>query len=282
MKIGEYELFQLVLERFRLDGGAMFGAVPKTLWSKCIAADENNRIPMVTRILILKSDQRLVLVDLGCGRKWSNKLSEIYAISPVTVPAVHEIFPQATDVILTHLHFDHAGGISYLDQTGQLQIGFPKAKIYLTQSNLDVARNPGRRERGSYLAENVEPLLRAQLDFTKDGQEILPGISVVVVNGHTRGMQYVLVRDSAQTLVYVTDLIPTAHHVAIPYVMGYDLSAEVSMAEKELFLQAASKNNWWLMFEHDADTCLAKVQLDERASFVVCEKRELPLFPLIK
>lgn len=250
MQIGPYEIESIVLENFRLDGGAMFGAVPKTLWSKRIEPDELNRIPMVTRVLLIKSKSRVILVDTGCGDKWSEKLRGIYQIENIC--SLSELNLGVTDVILTHLHFDHGAGL--VASSGELT--FPEATLHINASHYEHALSPGVREKASYLPENILPLKQASLNLTKDGDELFPGIKVYQSDGHTKGMQWLTIEDpeglNEDVLAYPSDLMPTRAHMDIPYVMGYDLNAELCMKEKTQFLSKAKEGGWSILFEHDS------------------------------
>ncbi len=273
-----YDISTLVLERFRLDGGAMFGSVPKTLWERRIAPDDKNRIQLATRIMLLKGHGHSVAVDLGCGIKFGEKERGIYAIEPLSAAPLGEQLAAArpdlgplTDIILTHLHFDHAGGITTSAAEGQLALTFPEARVHLQRINFELAQKPGPRERASYLPENVLPLSRAKLNLLNDGEQILPEIIGHVANGHTRGLQWLQIGTGMGAIAYPSDLIPTAHHLAVPYVMGYDLCAETSMNEKEKFLVQAVAERWRVVFEHDVDTAASTVRIDDRGNFTLDE-----------
>lgn len=272
MNIGKYQLSAIVTENFALDGGAMFGSVPKTLWSKTIVPDEKNRIPMACRVLIVRTGERTVLVDVGCGSKWSAKERDIYAIEPQLSKPLAEQVPGVTDIVLTHLHFDHAGGISERGEDGELRLTFPRARVYCSRRNYDHARSPGIRERASYLADNIAILEQADLVLTDDGDEVLPGLSLHQSHGHTHGLQWVKVSAGGATAVFPSDLMPTAHHVPLPWVMGYDLCAETTMREKEQFLAAAAEEEWAVVFEHDRDTAAGIVGRDERGRYQLKSK----------
>lgn len=266
-KIGEYSVSVVETHRFRLDGGAMFGAVPKALWQKAIPSDERNRIQLVTRLLLLRSPERFVVVDLGCGRKWSEKEADIFAFEPLHQRPLHELIAGVTDVVMTHFHFDHAGGVSYIDQSGELQLSFPQASHYVQASHWDYARRPNPREKASYINSNISPLERAKLVLTEDDQEILSGIRVLKFEGHTHGYQGVVVSDGKNTAAFPSDLIPTAHHVPVVWVMGYDLCAETTVREKQAFLRRAADEQWLLVFAHDADTQAGRVRIGSRGKF---------------
>jgi len=278
MKIGPYQVSALVLDRFRLDGGAMFGAVPKNLWNKRIPGDDQNRIQLACRALVLQSSDRLILVDVGCGTKWDEKQKDIYSFESQGHIQKLAGSNKVTDIILTHLHFDHAGGVTHLDQSGKPTLSFPAATVYIQEKNWERAQNPGPREKATYLSSHIEPLKKAKLSLTKDAQEIFPEIKVFQVNGHTDGLQWVQIGKGSDAIVYPADLIPTAHHLPVPYVMGYDLCASTTMKEKAAFLEQAEREGWWIAFEHDAETALVKVGRDQRGTFIATETTSLPQY----
>jgi glyoxylase-like metal-dependent hydrolase (beta-lactamase superfamily II) len=177
-----------------------------------------------------------------------------------------------TDIILTHLHFDHAGGISrYRPGTAEPELRFPRARVYLQADNYETARRPNVRERASYLAENVRALEGARLELTSGSQEIFPGLWVHGGNGHTRGHQWVEVREGPQAVVFPGDLMPTSHHVPLPYTMGYDMSAEALLVEKEDFLRRAVAGDWIVVFEHDPETAAARLKVDDKGRYALRE-----------
>lgn len=279
MEIAGYSVQSYIATSFGLDGGAMFGSVPKVLWERKIAPDEQNRIPLVSRLLVLTGNKRQILVDVGCGRKWSEKEQKIYSFSYPSDKRLHEVFPDVTDVVLTHLHFDHGGGLTYLDDEGELQLSFPNARHYVQQANWEVARFPGPREQATYLEQNVGPLKDADLKLTTGTEEILPGISVHQANGHTQGLQWLTLSDAKQTLACPSEMIPTAHHIGVPWIMGYDLCAETTLKEKAGFLDAAIAGDWIVFFGHDADTAAVKLARDERGRCVAKEEVSIPGVP---
>jgi len=258
---------------FRLDGGAMFGAVPKNVWSRQIPVDEENCIRLATRSLIIDAGERKFMVDVGNGDKWPDKLRRIYGIQ--NFPHRETGFdPEAiTDIVLTHLHFDHAGGISRY-KTGsstELELCFPRARVYLQAENYENAKNPNPRERASYLKENVDILERANLELTRGSQEIYPGIWVHQRNGHTRGQQWLEVKNGVESIVFPADMVPTSRHLPLPYSMGYDISTETLLREKEDFLDRAVIHHWIVVFEHDPDIPAARVKIDEKGHYALQE-----------
>lgn len=248
----------------------MFGAVPKTMWSRVAPADDANRILMATRSLVIEEGPRRMLVDIGCGDKWSEKTRAIFEF-PATP---YEPVAGVTDVLITHFHFDHAGGISRLE--GKTAVpNYPDAVHHVSRANLENARHPNVRERASYLAENLDVLEAVDHRLLEDGNEVLPGITVHRSDGHTRGLHWVKVTDGGQTLAYPTDLIPTSHHLPIPYPMGYDMCAQTVMEERACFLQAAVAGNWVVVFEHDPEVGATRLEFDERGRARVAERLDL-------
>lgn len=275
LKIGPYEIHPVPTGIFGLDGGAMFGTVPKVLWEKAIPADDKNRIPMEARGLLLKSPDRIILIDTGngghftakYGEKLGPKFAQMYNIDesgPSLIKSLAKagVSPEdVTDVILTHLHFDHAGG-GTVEHDGRLVPTFPKAKYYVQKGNLETAKTPNLRERASYFPANYQPLLDAGvLNLLEGDQEnVLPMISVFVSNGHTHAQQIVKVSDGTKTLLYCGDMIPTSAHVRLAWLMGYDLNPLLLMEEKQKFLNQAADQGWILFFEHDPHCDAATVQ----------------------
>lgn len=271
MKFGRFDISIFNFGNFRLDGGAMFGSVPKNLWSKKIPADEENCIALATNSLIIRDGSRVFLVDAGMGDKWNDKQRQIYAIQNNPLPAGFDP-GSVTDVILTHLHFDHAGGISRFDGTNKPVPVYPSARIHLQYDNFENAKNPSLKERASYLKDNWGILEFHEVNFAYGSTEIYPDISVHQVNGHTKGQQIVEIKNGGKSIFFVTDLIPTAHHLPVAYQMGYDICAETVIREKEEFLDKAVKNESILVFQHDTDTCAATVARDEKGQFTVKDK----------
>ncbi len=258
MKIGPYELHSFEHGRFKLDGGAMFGVVPKVLWEKTNPADEKNRIDMALRSLLIVGEGRVILVDTGIGNKLPEKLMRIYGVDYSEFSTEKALvkagisFDDVTDVILTHLHFDHAGGATRLDEKGQVRPTFPNATYYIQKGQFAWGKKPSERDRASFFPENYLPLKEAgQLKILEGSQELFPGIEVRALFGHTPAMQVVRISDNTQTLLYCADLIPTASHIPLPWIMAYDLNPLLTLEEKKDILPTAVKENWILMYEHD-------------------------------
>lgn len=284
LKIRDYQILAVPTGVFRLDGGAMFGTVPKVLWHKTNPADDLNRIEMEARALLLKSPDHCILIDCGNGRFFAEKygdriggkFAEIYGVEQGSITlesslAKHGLKPSdVTHVILTHLHFDHAGGATtFLD--GHVVPTFPNAKYFVQGANLEAAQKPNIRERASYLPANFQPLLDTGMLTLLDGNtdDIFPGIHLRVSNGHTRGQQWVAIQDDRVGIVYCGDVIPTSTHVRLPFVMGYDLEPLLLIQEKEKLLEEVANKGWYVFFEHDpyADCAtIEKVGTDYRVS----------------
>ncbi|OFZ31376.1 MAG: MBL fold metallo-hydrolase [Bdellovibrionales bacterium RIFCSPHIGHO2_01_FULL_40_29] len=266
INIAGYEVCPVPTGLFGLDGGAMFGVVPKVLWQKSNPADENNRIPMEARALLLKSKDRAILIDTGngsdfiakYGEKMGSKFSEMYALDksgPNLISSLkkYDLEPeQITDVILTHLHFDHAGGAT-TERNGKIVPTFPNAKYYVQKKNLQTALHPNIREKSSYFAINYQPLIDHNCLIEVDGNQknIIPGISLMISNGHTEAHQVVIIEDSETALYYCGDVVPTSSHVRLAWVMGYDLYPMQLIEEKKNLLEQALQKKTYLYFEHD-------------------------------
>ena len=256
MKIGSYTLSFLETGEFALDGGAMFGVVPKVLWSKKIPVDEKNRIDMRLRCLLLQGEGRNILVDCGMGDKWDAKSQEIYRLDHSKMSLEKslkekELTPSdITDCILTHLHFDHAGGATK-NENGKLVPTFPNATYYVQKENLEWGENATEKDRASYMKENWTPLLDAGVLKVLNGEkEILPGIQTKLFYGHTAGIQLPYIDDGKNRLFFCGDVIPTSVHLGIPWVMAYDNFPLTTMEEKRKILEQAVKEKWIFVFEH--------------------------------
>jgi glyoxylase-like metal-dependent hydrolase (beta-lactamase superfamily II) len=276
MQIGNYKLSVVNTGFFRLDGGAMFGITPKNLWEKTNPPDGQNRIKLATRNLLLENGTRKILVDTGMGDKWDEKAKKIYDIdqkrNSIEI-ALHELNlkpEDITDVILTHLHFDHTGG-STKSEKDKLVPAFPNAKYFVQKKNYEWAMNPSERDKGSYIKENFAPLFEEGVLNLISDESFDNEIDLMVVNGHTFGQQLLKISDSKNTILYCCDLFPTTSHIPLPYVMGYDLQPLITVMEKKKILPVAVEENWKLFFEHDPKTVLATV-INTDKGFKVGEK----------
>jgi glyoxylase-like metal-dependent hydrolase (beta-lactamase superfamily II) len=274
LRLGTWNISTVEFGMFRLDGGAMFGSVPKNIWAGVIPADDENCIPLAARGLLIDTGDRRVLVDVGMGDKWNDKQRAIFAIQNTPAAELGLDYSSVTDVILTHLHFDHAGGVSKFEGES-LELCFPNAQHYVQSTNYEVAKNPNVRERASYLSENVEPLSKAKLMLLQGDTDIVPGISVHQIDGHTKGQQWIKVSQAGQAVVFPSDLIPTSRHLPVPYVMGYDLDARRSLEEKAAFLEQALKEQWIVVFQHDPDLKACTLATDKRGHYCVGERVDI-------
>ena len=272
MKIGRFDVYPLSDGVFRLDGGAMFGTVPKTLWDRCCHVDEKNRIPLALGVLLIKTPTgKNVLVDAGLSSKYEQnaKFLKIYAVErKVTLQdELKALGLERSDIDLvvnTHLHFDHAGGDTDYDSEGRLRPAFPKARYLVQKDEWQDATHPHERNQASYLPENFAPLEDSKrLELVEGEFELEPGLKVIRSGGHTRGHQCVLVESQGQRAVFLGDLIPTTAHVPLPWIMGYDLYPVDTLESKRALLTRAAAEDWTLIFQHDVLRRSAKVALVE-------------------
>ncbi len=266
MQFGNYECFSIDMGGFWLDGGAMFGVVPKTLWDNKIPADEKNRIPMKARSLLIKGNGKNIIIDTGCGTKLDKKMKTIYQISddPQNMDVPLEKYgitsKDITHVILSHLHFDHAGGSTCRDN-GEVVPCFPNAVYYIQKNQWETACAPSFRDRSSYIHDNFIPLEEKEvLHLLSGSQKLFDGIDIFVSDGHTMGQQHVLVKGDDNSLFFCGDLIPTSAHIPLPWHMAYDNLPLVLMEEKEKILKRALNEKWILFFEHDPVVCAATIK----------------------
>ena len=279
MKLGPWDVQIISGGTFRLDGGAMFGTVPKVVWNKIYPADEENMILMATNCLLIRGEvdgaKHVILVDNGNGDKETDDFMARFKFQGRGVLdaelAKHGVKPtDMTMQILTHLHFDHAGGSTRFDEAGQLVPSFPNARYIVQQKDLEDARHPHLRVKASYLAKNWEPLEAAGLLETVNGNtDILPGISVRMAPGHIEGLQAVVIEGDSQKLMYIADLIPTARHIQPAWVMGYDLDVVTCVNERQRLLSEVSGTNTVLVFEHDPEIPSGTVSQDAKGRYVV-------------
>lgn len=257
----------------RLDGGAMFGVVPKPLWERRIPADTRNRIPLGLRCLLVEAPEALVLIDTGIGNKEDERFCEIYGVENEGTPTRLEDAiraaghtPEAVDlVVLTHLHFDHVGGATVRDPAGGVAPAFPKARYVVQDGELAFARLPNERVRASYLERNLAPLVEAGcLDTVQGDVELTRGVSVLRTPGHTPHHQSVLVSSGGETLCYLADLCPTVAHIPLPWIMGYDLEPLVTLETKRALWNRARQEDWLLCFEHDPNVAWGRLDAEAR------------------
>ena len=257
MKIGKYDLYSVETSEFGLDGGAMFGIIPKPVWEKKVSADELNRVNMVTRSLLLVSDEKKILIDTGNGTKWEEKYKQIYDINTDQYNIEKSLgkygfsSEQITDVICTHMHFDHIGGNTKI-KSGEVVPTFPNAKYWISEENWKLANHPSQKDAGSFIEDDWKVLAENQMIEIIDGREtFIEGIETFVTHGHTPGLLHPMVSDGSNKLFYGADIFPMVAHIPIPWVMAYDVQPVVTMEEKQKLLQKMEREDWILFFEHD-------------------------------
>lgn len=277
--LGGYAVKTLVVSRFRLDGGSMFGQVPKALWSRHALADEQNRIPLVLRALLLRRGEALWLIDPGMGSAYSAEEAARLAVEPggglASALAVAGVDAErVTDILLTHLHFDHAGGLGERGPDGRLRPALPGARVHLHRTQWERAHAPGPKELRSYRPIDLELLREIGPRLIDGSAELLPGLEARPTDGHTPGLLLVTVRGTKESLVYPSDLIPTLAHIRAPYTTGFDMWPERLMAEKEEILSGAADSGAILVLNHDPRTAACRVRRAP-SGFVVSAKVEL-------
>jgi len=274
MRVGEFEVRIVSDGEFRIDGGAMFGVVPKPLWERLLEPDERNRVRMATNCLLVRRGRDVVVIEAGLGRKLSRKRREIYAVSDEvrleTSLRAAGVEPAAvTDVVLTHLHFDHCGGATRRDSEGRVVPTFPNARHFVQRVEWKAARRPTPATDTSYEADNLDALERyGRLKLIDGDAEVCHGVHVEVVPGHTHAHQVVRVESGGEVLVFPGDLIPTTHHMRTHYNAAYDLNAEENTLNKVRFLERAQRDRWRLVFYHDVEVPVATVEKDSLGRFV--------------
>lgn len=264
MRIGEFEVQVVSGGRFRLDGGSMFGIVPKALWERLRSADEHNRIALDTNCVLVRTPDATLLIDTGNGAKIGEKDREIFAIHAgdcieANLTAAGVTPAEITHVILTHLHLDHAGGGARL-QDDELVPAFPNARYFVQRGEFDAAAANRSHMKTTYRDENFLPLRAAGVLELLDGDaEIVPGVRVAVTGGHTPHHQAVLIQSCGQTAFYAGDICPTTSHLRAPYNMAYDLDPLTSMRVKGEYLARAAAENWLWLFDHDPETPTVRI-----------------------
>ena len=271
MQLGRYTVSAIECGYLGLDGGSMFGVVPKSLWQKTNPADEQNRIKLAMRAILIQGDGKNIIVDCGAGNKLSEKLMGIYVLDYSEYSLESSInksglkLEDITDVVLTHLHFDHTGGATISKDNGEVKATFPNATYYIHKIQWETAFNPSPRDKASYFNENYEILMKNdQLNLLEREIELFPEIETIIVNGHTPGQILLKIQSREKTMLYSADLFPTSSHVPIPYIMAYDLEPLESMKEKERVLEQAVKEDWILFYEHDPYKAATRVIFDEK------------------
>lgn len=267
MTLGDFELTVLSDGTYRMDGGAMFGIIPKVMWEKRISPDERNTIAMGMNSLLIRTGEQNILVETGMGNKLSEKSRAIYQNHPELLQSLEAagVAPEEIDIVInTHLHFDHCGWNTYY-KDGKAVATFPRAKYYVQQGELEHAHEQHERDRVSYMTDNYDPLLtNGQLQLLQGDAEITPGVSVKVYRGHTRDMQAVTIRSGGKVACYPSDLIPDAKHLDPVWVLGYDLYPLESIANKHRFYDVAIPESWLVVYTHDHELPWSYLQIGDK------------------
>ena len=275
MEIGPWTVDWVDFGSFKLDGGAMFGVVPKPLWDRLIPGDQENRIALGLWGLVLRTRDRCVLVDAGVWSGFNEKLRRVFAFDTDregygTLPSLD---PDAvTDVVLTHLHFDHAGGAVLPTAEGPRPT-FPNATYHTTGTQLAWALHPSPRDRASYAAEMIQGIRdNPRLNTWEETEDLGDGLSLHAVGGHTPGMTLTMVRDSSGALLHTADMTPTSLHVPVPYVMAYDLEPMETVNARQRWYAEAAHEGWMLFFQHDPEHPLWTIRKDEKGRYIRDQK----------
>jgi glyoxylase-like metal-dependent hydrolase (beta-lactamase superfamily II) len=266
VQFSDYRVEVVPVGEFRLDGGAMFGVVPRALWQRVSPPDEENRVTLNANCLFVEAAGERILIETGMGDKWTERQREMYGVSHGPTLAeklqAHTGYgPEDVSIVVnTHLHFDHAGGNTTLDASGSARPAFPNARYFVSRAEYEHAESPHERDRASYLPENWRPLAESgQLELKDDNYEVVPGLKLEAVPGHSRTMQCVRLERGGRTLYGFADLVPTRAHVPLAWVMGYDLYPVETVEAKRRLLPQAAREGWLCLFYHDPAEPLARV-----------------------
>jgi glyoxylase-like metal-dependent hydrolase (beta-lactamase superfamily II) len=268
MHLGEIEIRHIHSGNFYLDGGAMFGVVPKPLWEKKAASDQRNRIRLAANSLLVRAANKTILIETGNGTKWTPKLRDIYGVSDgdplIENLAANGVRPDQIDLVInTHLHFDHAGGNTKL--AGDKAIpAFPNAQYIVQAAEIAHATNPTDRDRASYFEDNFLPMQQSRQWHAITGDtEIFPGISTIRIPGHNADIQAIRLTGGGRTIFFVADLFPTRHHLPLPWIMAYDLYPLQTLETKRKWIETIVRDGWIIVFGHDPDIPAATLHLRE-------------------
>ena len=264
------QIFNIETGNFKADGGAMFGVVPKMIWQKKYQADENNLCSIANRSLLIDTGKRVVLIDSGIGTKQDEKWLSFHHLhgnnsleKSLKKHGYH--WDDITDLILTHLHWDHCGGAVIANKENNYELQFPNAKIWISVAQWDWATDPNMREEPAFLQENILPLLdKGQIEFVNKDAEIIPGIEVRLFNGHTKGLMLPLINTGTKKIFFAGDLIRVMANLPLVYVAAYDIAPLDSIEEKDRILKEAAMDNWVLVFQHDAINEACTVRTTEK------------------
>lgn len=269
MQFGNYRVEIVPDTEFRLDGGAMFGVVPRNLWSKVCPPDDQNRIRMNMNCVFIDTGSERILIETGIGEKFSEKQTRLYGVTrerPLadSLRAISGVGPEAiTIVINTHLHFDHAGGNTFSDADGRVAPAFPNARYFVSRAEFEHGEQPTERDRASYLRENWQTVKEnGQLDLKESDYEVIPGLRMETHAGHNRTMQCWRLEQDGRTIFGFADLVPMRAHISFPWIMGYDLYPVETLAAKKVLLPQAAHEGWLCLFYHDPDMPLCRLAED--------------------
>ena len=275
-KIGDFTVHAIQAGGQKLDGGAMFGVVPKPLWEKRIPADERNRIQLGMRCLLIEHPSGLILIDTGAGNKEDEKFKNIYGLEnegadgrTMLEDGLKEVGVEPKDIALvinTHLHFDHAGGNTFVGESGKVQLTFPNATYIVRRGEYDYAMHTNERTAASYFERNFMPVEAAEkFELVAREKTIVKGIRVIPTPGHTPFHQSVLIESGGERAFYLGDLVPTHAHLPLPWIMGYDVEPLTTLETKRRILKQAVEEKWLMIFEHDATVAWGRVEHDGKA-----------------
>lgn len=281
-RVGRWTVHAIQAGGLRLDGGAMFGIVPKPLWERRMKPDDRNRIQLGMRCLLIEHDVGPVLIDTGAGNKENEKFYEIFGVEnrgqhgpTLLEDGLREVGIKPEDVPLvinTHLHFDHAGGNTVLEADGRIRPAFPKARYVVQAGEYHYATHTNERTAGSYFPHNFTPIAEAgRFDLVDGEREIVPGVRVMPTPGHTPHHQSILLESAGERALYIADLVPTSAHLPLAWIMGYDVEPLVTLESKRAVLTRAVAEHWLVIFEHDPTTAWSRVAHDGKAYAVRAE-----------
>jgi glyoxylase-like metal-dependent hydrolase (beta-lactamase superfamily II) len=270
--IGDFELTIFSDGTYFLDGGAFFGVVPKVMWSKKVSADEKNRVVAGLNSLLVRNGKHTILIETGIGNKLPERMAQIYGQPAKLLDnlSASGVAPEDIDVVInTHLHFDHCGW-NTVRKNGKVNATFPKAKYYVQEGEWQHGRLQHERDAVSYISDNYDPLIRnGQMHLLHGDQEIVPGVSVKIFSGHTANMQAVTIKGEGGTACYISDLIPTAAHLDLTWVMAFDLFPLQSIESRKRYYAQALPENWLTVFTHDPNSPWGYLEKDEKGKIAV-------------
>ncbi|MGB2980704.1 MAG: MBL fold metallo-hydrolase, partial [Candidatus Zixiibacteriota bacterium] len=269
MKLGKFEIFSIVENSFKIDGGAMFGVVPRIIWQKVYPPDENNMVKLDINLLLIRAGGENILIDAGMGDALSERQKKVFGIERASNLekrlSEHHLAPEDINlVLLTHLHADHAGGVISSDENGRKVPRFPNARHVVQIKEWEEAMHPDERTSATYFTENLKILEREKrLELIDGVTEVVAGITLANTGGHTPGHQAVLIEDGESKILWAGDIIPSTHHLRIPYVASVDLFPRETMEQKKRFLRMCSEDGWILAFDHDLKVKIGKIEEKE-------------------